>query len=305
MEREPFSPPPSDDIPFSPEPTSFESTTFEPAPFSPPSPEPTPSLELETPASSKNGSGNPRILLTGLALILVGTLLGVIAANFLPPIGLPGQTTPTPTVEITPTAPLTQSVTSLEYSFSVEMPVSWIQSGNTAEFPYLFQYQATDNSTFEILVRDLPKGTSITQYLAQQDKVSATAFEGKPSKKVISTQEIVVNGVTGVEREEEFLAAGLIGRVIYLPGKTKVYSLSFIPGTDTAPIMTSQIYQDRQTIIDSFRITGSESSAAYTCPPGEWVDCMPGPGGAPRPECETIYLDWAKANCPGFKGAAL
>jgi hypothetical protein len=43
---------------------------------------------------------------------------------------------------------------------------------------------------------------------------------------------------------------------------------------------------------------------AYTCPVGEWVDCMPGPGPT-KTECQKDYLDWAKSNCPNFRGAAL
>ena len=47
-------------------------------------------------------------------------------------------------------------------------------------------------------------------------------------------------------------------------------------------------------------------SSAYTCPKGEWVDCMPGPSSEGiRWECTQEFLTWAKANCPGFKGAAL
>lgn len=42
----------------------------------------------------------------------------------------------------------------------------------------------------------------------------------------------------------------------------------------------------------------------YSCPLAEWVDCMPGPG-VQKPQCESAYLTWAKANCPKFKGAAL
>jgi hypothetical protein len=42
----------------------------------------------------------------------------------------------------------------------------------------------------------------------------------------------------------------------------------------------------------------------YTCPSGQWVDCLPGPGPT-KPQCQPGYLEWAKINCPNFKGAAL
>ena len=44
---------------------------------------------------------------------------------------------------------------------------------------------------------------------------------------------------------------------------------------------------------------------SYVCPTGEWVDCMPSVGGSTKIECSQDYLQWAKANCAGFKGAAL
>lgn len=47
------------------------------------------------------------------------------------------------------------------------------------------------------------------------------------------------------------------------------------------------------------------SANTYTCPPGEWVNCMPGPNVGERTECTLEYLNWAKTNCPNFKGAAM
>ncbi|HEX9007681.1 MAG TPA: hypothetical protein VF837_00270 [Patescibacteria group bacterium] len=49
----------------------------------------------------------------------------------------------------------------------------------------------------------------------------------------------------------------------------------------------------------------SGTTVSYSCPVGEWVDCMPSPNSSVKPECQPAYLTWAKENCPGFKGAAL
>ncbi len=44
-------------------------------------------------------------------------------------------------------------------------------------------------------------------------------------------------------------------------------------------------------------------SSKYTCPQKPWVNCMPGLG--PRsPACAPEYLQWAKLNCPDFRGAS-
>ena len=41
----------------------------------------------------------------------------------------------------------------------------------------------------------------------------------------------------------------------------------------------------------------------YTCPKNAWVDCMPSPDKV-KTECQEDYLNWAKINCPKFKGVA-
>lgn len=46
------------------------------------------------------------------------------------------------------------------------------------------------------------------------------------------------------------------------------------------------------------------SKQTYSCPKTAWVDCLPGPGPT-KPLCQKEFLNWAKANCPDFKGAAL
>lgn len=45
--------------------------------------------------------------------------------------------------------------------------------------------------------------------------------------------------------------------------------------------------------------------SSYKCPTTEWVNCMPGINSIERPECKPKYLQWAKENCPAFKGHAV
>ena len=44
--------------------------------------------------------------------------------------------------------------------------------------------------------------------------------------------------------------------------------------------------------------------SSFVWPDPQWVDCLPSPGKT-KPTCQKEYLDWAKVNCPDFKGAAL
>jgi hypothetical protein len=47
------------------------------------------------------------------------------------------------------------------------------------------------------------------------------------------------------------------------------------------------------------------SKLKYICPSSPWVDCMPKVGDTTdKTNCSSEYLNWAKLNCPTFKGAA-
>lgn len=57
-------------------------------------------------------------------------------------------------------------------------------------------------------------------------------------------------------------------------------------------------------ILSTFKfVDQTPTPTTYTCPPGGWVDCMPGP--AAKPECSPAAMAWYQANCPNFKGGAL
>lgn|GEM_PF-6978428 len=47
----------------------------------------------------------------------------------------------------------------------------------------------------------------------------------------------------------------------------------------------------------------TKSPIGYQCPESGYVDCMPGPYEL-KWECTMEYLNWARENCPNFKGAA-
>lgn len=46
-----------------------------------------------------------------------------------------------------------------------------------------------------------------------------------------------------------------------------------------------------------------ETPNRYLCPVTEWLDCMPKIGPVSE-KCEPAYIQWAKNNCPNFKGGA-
>lgn len=44
-----------------------------------------------------------------------------------------------------------------------------------------------------------------------------------------------------------------------------------------------------------------EKNIKYSCPKGNYIDCMPGPDKL-KSNCNQEYLNWVKENCPNFKG---
>ena len=52
-----------------------------------------------------------------------------------------------------------------------------------------------------------------------------------------------------------------------------------------------------------FKFVNTSSFKLSDCPKSGWLDCMPGPG-VERPLCNENFYNWAKINCPDFKGFA-
>ncbi len=271
----------------------------------------TPIVSVTTPvpqeaAQAPARGGALKTILIGLVLILVGVLVGVVLSSFTPSVN---TTPPSPTPQESPTATPTPELTTRKiidekYQYELDVPVSWKEIEHNSNFDFQRTFAATDSSNFEVLVSELPAKSTLEKYLADQDKLAKTAYEGKPSKSVISTEKTEVAGLPAIEREEEFLAAGFVGRVIYFASEKYVYSLSFVPGASSTLVQQTSVYAAKKDIVESFRLILNKRTLK-DCPKGEYVNCMPGPGSEKRPECETEFLDWAKANCPGFKGAAL
>lgn len=85
----------------------------------------------------------------------------------------------------------------------------------------------------------------------------------------------------------------IVGVGGYYLGKnqTQQQNPSIVPTTISSPSPTSFIPSPEPT------------STAYKCPQTDYVDCMPVVGDGIKFECTQQYLNWAKLNCPTFKGA--
>jgi hypothetical protein len=112
----------------------------------------------------------------------------------------------------------------------------------------------------------------------------------------------------GTDLKTESLKIGGIDALLGQTGqKQKIVPTVWIINADLVytiqlPATLSQEYELFTQILNTF--TFSKSTVSYTCPTSGYVDCMPSPDG-PKPSCAKEAMDWYKANCPDFKGAAL
>lgn len=205
--------------------------------------------------------------------------------------------TVTPSVRLTPT-PSTSTYTDNLKRFSLQIPIDWkIVKQEGSDTPY---FQADDGSNLAITIFDT-KFDNLSSFLSDLDKTNQTAWEGKPGKKIISTEKIFLSGLPAVRRIEDWLAADYTTVNTYLLINRQVYSFYIVP--TEIPYDHTGVYQKYQQVLDSFEPLSTPTS--FVCPQTEWVDCMPGPDKPSKTECSSEFLQWAQSNCPNFKGAAL
>ncbi len=111
-----------------------------------------------------------------------------------------------------------------EYGFEFGYPVLWeIINYPSNAYGIGFVLQASDYSGLKIITFKIKQQT-LKQYLEAGDKVNQTAYEGSPSKTILSTKEITVANFPAIQREESWLAAGFTTIVTYLKKDDIVYS---------------------------------------------------------------------------------
>ena len=179
-----------------------QSTNPEPvSPVSMPQPNLTPtqptSLPSQVAPSSSNHSGFARIFFTGLALILFGILIGVVAARFIPlPVNNPNPiTTPTPTISLTPSlTPVVdpndisnwETYTNTDFNFTFKHPSDYqlsqpVPGGGAPEEGNFTFYSAIKGKADMFFLDVTPFSGNLTQFV---DKY--TPYDPGMKEKVIS-----------------------------------------------------------------------------------------------------------------------
>ena len=237
-------------------------------------------------------STNHQGLTLSILFLLLGLVVGYTSAIYLPRPNILSQKTrtPTPTPTSIPTPDTNQAINTPK--FKITIPPNWKPMDGGG-------YQAPDGSTFVLTV--FVNQDSLSDYLAKKDKTDQTAWEGQPSKKIISSKKTTVAGLPAIQRIEEWLAADYITINTYTLVDRVIYSFYIAPFE--IPYDQTEVYEKYQSILDSFEPISSTSE--FTCPQNGWQDCMPILNEEGKLACSSEAMAWYKANCPGFQGAAL
>lgn len=146
---------------------------------------------------------------------------------------------PTPSKALDPTSGW-QTYTNSQYGYEIKLPANWKHVEHSSNFDYLTEFQSSsDLSSIRIHVHTDSVGKNLSDFLKEVDRISKTAYEGKPSVKVIRTTVKILNGVEVIEREEELIAAGVTSIVTYIPTSKYIYSVS----TSGANYKESEVYK--------------------------------------------------------------
>lgn len=241
------------------------------------------------------------ILLTFVAAIAVYLFVQVRELNT--QITASPSPVPTPVASVDPISTWrTYENSELKLSFSY--PLDWdIDNGTLTDSGDILVFNSANGSLLRVYKHE-DKSKTIAEFLVKRDKAANTSWEGSPSTKILSTKTTIIAGLNSIQREEYMLAAGFIRMATYFKNENSFFQISLDRnnGSDLNPDDVKTYNQ----ILSTLKFgDASPSSTSYTCPKGEWVDCMPTPDVGVRLECTPEYSTWATKNCPGFKGSAL
>lgn len=252
---------------------------------------------------SQKGLILPFILLSVTALTVIGFLSYQKQHKSSPP------PTPKPSPSQTSLENLSWETFTSKNGFSFKYPAWWsvkTTAWTEGKLRYDLDYDAEEAKirfveTDQPPHRDFPYGATITVMLPQNNPRKLPINEWVKSEIItgrqnaVSESTILVAGNSAVQVKEK--SSGQIIHT-FIPHQDKIYQviLHYIPNLTTDA--------DYNGILDYMLSTFKFTTSQYTCPDSEWINCMPVVDKKRAWECESGYLQWAKANCPNFKGPA-
>ena len=160
----------------------------------------------------------------------------------------PTQTDPAAdwqTYDFTVKAAATTSATSSRALFSFRYP-SGLTIERNNDVLRIYSTAATDTQMFVYYEK---ASSSLENYLKELDKISAKAWEGKPSIKIVTSTAGTLGGQPLVIRQQKLLAADLESYAAYVSSNGKVYTISL-----AAPALNQQLAQFFIVFLNNFRL---------------------------------------------------
>jgi hypothetical protein len=254
--------------------------------------------EISPPPEESTGISIIKIFLISLGLILLGILLGVLAANFYQPVSTPA-TPPTPSAEISPLSTPSSILTpSLKPTPSATpealLKLNW-KTYTTSNFKLFYPTTWTKKTITGGYT--LTKGTSVISF---STKISD--FECNiPPIQTFSKGSLVWE-IQESSPSSQYQLCEVLGSVIN--PDTLLDTVIF-----TNPDNIKESLDEFKYIIEKVELTEAidkltDKKTLFVCPTTEYIDCMPTVGGPKKTECSTEAMTWYTANCPNFKGGA-
>ncbi len=149
-----------------------------------------------------------------------------------------------------------KTYTSDNYNFELKYPPSWtVQAAHDDAYDAeSLSFQAPDTSGVDLFVDADVKDKNLAEYMKAADEISKTAYEGQPSKEIVSSQNIMVAGQPAVRRVENLLAAGFTTISTYVMNGGNVYWLWLrVSGLEPNLKYTVEEQKNYDRVISSFK----------------------------------------------------
>jgi hypothetical protein len=183
--------------------------------------------------------------------------------------------------------------------------LTYYKSSSTYAFKYSPDWKLTEQgqsvrlslpivTSSEIVFNVATTTKNLDQYLAELDKVSATAFEGKPSVQVKSSTPFTVGTsaeIKGAQRIQTNLASGLEQNVTYLYYNNRIFSIFL-----NSPKINSDLQNAYALFLSTIRFAPASVSSTQAVASSSSSSAPSLPSSTPPSQPKTISYTNAKFN---------
>jgi len=138
----------------------------------------------------------------------------------------------------------TSSTNQILYSFKYPEDLLTVEkNGNLVKL-----ISTATSSEFQLLINFEDYAGDLMDWLKKQDKISAKAWEGKPSIEVVTSSEATFIKLPALIRQEKMLAAGMMSYSLYFKKDGKIFTISMI-----APELTQEMINFYLIFVNNFK----------------------------------------------------